>query len=128
MAKLLLTTEEEKAEKFYLLKMKMPALVGKKDFDNVFKNSDTSFSSGPFVVILKKNEISAIRTGIIIQKKFVKLAVNRNYIKRKFREIIIRSKLNSFDAVLMVKNKIEEFDKLKVKTNFTDLESKIEKI
>ena len=26
----LLTTEEEKAEKFYLLKMKIPALVGKK--------------------------------------------------------------------------------------------------
>jgi ribonuclease P protein component len=127
-AKLLLTTEEEKAEKFCLLKMKMPALVGKKDFDNVFKNSDTSFSSGPFVVILKKNEISSVRTGIIIQKKFVKLAVNRNYIKRKFRDIIIRSKLNSFDAVLMVKNKIEEFDKVKVKTNFIDLESKIEKI
>ena len=63
--------------------MKIPALVGKKDFDNVFKNSDTSFSSGPFVVILKKNEISSARTGIIIQKKFVKLAVNRNYIKRK---------------------------------------------
>ena len=108
--------------------MKMPALVGKKDFDNVFKSLDTSFSSGPFVVILKKNEISSIRTGIIIQKKFVKLSVNRNYIKRKFRDIIIRSKLNSFDAVIMVKNKIEEFDKVKVKTNFIDLESKIEKI
>ena len=58
--------------------MKIPALVGKKDFDSVFKNSDTSFSSGPFVVILKKNKISSTRTGIIIQKKFVKLAVNRN--------------------------------------------------
>jgi ribonuclease P protein component len=108
--------------------MKIPALVGKKDFDKVFKNSDTSFSSGPFVVILKKNEISSARTGIIIQKKFVKLAVNRNYIKRKFREIIMRSKLNSYDAILMVKNKIKEFDKLKVKKNFIDLESKIEKI
>ena len=108
--------------------MKIPALVGRKDFDNVFKNSETSFSSGPFVVILKKNEISSARTGIIIQKKLVKLAVNRNYIRRKFREIIIRSKLNSFDAVLIVKNKIEEFDKLKVKKNFVDLESKIEKI
>ena len=53
--------------------MKIPALVGKKDFENVFKNSDTSFSSGPFVVILKKNKISSTRTGIIIQKKFVKL-------------------------------------------------------
>ena len=108
--------------------MKIPALVGKKDFDNVFKNSDTSISSGPFVVILKKNEISSTRTGIIIQKKFVTLAINRNYIKRKFREIIMRSKLNSFDAVLMVKNKIENFDKLKVKKNFIDLESKIGKI
>ena len=108
--------------------MKIPALVGKKDFDNVFKNSDTSFSSGPFVVILKKNERSSARTGIIIQKKFVRLAVNRNYIKRKFREIIMRSKLNSYDAILMVKNKIEEFDKLKIKKNFIDLESKIEKI
>ena len=108
--------------------MKIPALVGKKDFDNVFKNSDISISSGPFIVILKKNEISSARTGIIIQKKFVKLAVNRNYIKRKFREIIMRSKLNSYDAILMVKNKIEEFDKLKVKKNFIDLESKIEKI
>ena len=48
------STEEEKAEKFYLLKMKLPALVGKKDFDKVFKNSDASFSSGPFVVVLKK--------------------------------------------------------------------------
>lgn len=108
--------------------MKVPALVGKKDFDNVFKNSDTSLSSGPFLVILKKNQISSTRAGIIIQKKFVKLAVDRNYIKRKFREIIMRSKLNSFDAVFMVKNKIEEFDKLKVKKNFIDLESKIEKI
>ena len=108
--------------------MKIPALVGRKDFDNVFKNSDTSFSSGPFVVILKKNEISSARTGIIIQKKFVRLAVNRNYIKRKFREIIMRSKIKSFDVVLMVKNKIEEFDKLKIKKNFIDLESKIEKI
>ena len=76
--------------------MKIPALVGKKDFDNVFKNSDTSFSSGPFVVILKKNEVSSTRTGIIIQKKFVKLAVNRNYIKRKFREIIINKYINIF--------------------------------
>ena len=108
--------------------MKIPALVGKKNFYNVFKDSETSFSSGPFVVILKKNEISSTRTGIIIQKKFVKLAVNRNYIKRKFREIIMKSALNSFDVVLMVKNKIEEFDKLKVKKNFIDLESKIEKI
>ena len=108
--------------------MKIPALVGKKDFDNVFIISDPSFSSGPFLVILKKNEISSARTGIIIQKKFVKLAVNRNYIKRKFREIIMRSKLNSYDAILMVKNKIEEFDKLKVKKNFIDLESEIEKI
>ncbi len=108
--------------------MKIPALVGKKDFDNVFKNSDTSFSSGPFVVILRKNEISSARTGIIIQKKFVKLAVNRNYLKRKFREIIMRSKINSFDVVLIVKNKIEDFDKLKVKKNFIDLESKIEKV
>ena len=108
--------------------MKIPALIGKKDFDNVFKNSDNSFSSGPFVVILKKNEISSARTGIIIQKKFVKLAVNRNYLKRKFREIIMRSKINSFDVVLIVKNKIEDFDKLKVKKNFIDLESKIEKI
>jgi hypothetical protein len=40
----------------------------------------------------------------------------------------MRSKLNSHDAILMVKNKIEEFDKLKVKKNFIDLESKIEKI
>ena len=40
----------------------------------------------------------------------------------------MRSKLNSFDDILMVKNKIEEFDKLKVKKNFIDLESKIEKI
>ena len=108
--------------------MKIPALVGKKDFDNVFKYSDASFSSGPFVVILKKNEISSTRVGIIIQKKFVKLAINRNYIKRKFREIIMRSELNSFDTVLIVKNKIEEFDKLKIKKNFIDLESKIEKI
>ena len=40
----------------------------------------------------------------------------------------MRSKLNSFDVVLMVKNKIEEFDKLKLKKNFIDLEFKIEKI
>ena len=40
----------------------------------------------------------------------------------------MRSELNSFDAILRVKNKIEEFDKLKVKKNFIDLESKIEKI
>ena len=63
-----------------------------------------------------------------LKVKFPFKAKYGNYIKRKFREIIMRSELNSFDAVLMVKNKIEEFDKLKVKKNFIDLESKIEKI
>ena len=51
--------------------MKIPALVGKKDFDNVLKNSDTSFSSGPFVVILKKNEISSARTELLFKKSLL---------------------------------------------------------
>ena len=51
--------------------MKIPALVGKKTLITSSKIQTPPSHLGPFVVILKKNEISSARTGIIIQKSLL---------------------------------------------------------
>lgn len=58
-----------------------------KDFDQVFKNSQ-SFYNNIFGLKLAKNNLNAFRLGILISTKVSKKAVIRNKFKRQIREII----------------------------------------
>lgn len=69
-----------------------------------------------FTVLARKNDRQTPRLGMAIAKKQVKLAVNRNLIKRKVRESfrIRQHQLPAFDFVVMVKRSINELNKQEI--------------
>lgn len=55
------------------------------DYQNVFKKAER-FGNRSFTVLARKNELQHARLGLAISKKCAKKAVDRNRIKRSFRE------------------------------------------
>lgn len=105
----------------------MTSLKNKSDFDFIFENNNLKISSGEFVVLLVFKNKHEINYGFIFPKKNIHLAVNRNFAKRSAKEML--KTLNpekGFDIVFLVKKKIINFDKDKVKKNFVELKRKIE--
>ena len=109
--------------------MSYKPLVGKDDFDEVFNNSSQNVSSENFrVLILITND--TFRMGMILPKKNIKLAVNRNYLKRIIRnfsiDVFAESKVS---LVVVSKKRILDFkkDKLRreIKTLFLNLIKKL---
>ena len=107
--------------------MKLDSLKNKSDFDLVFSNNKLNISSGPFSVLLTLKTKKEINYGFIFPKRNIPLAVNRNYAKRSAKEMLktINAE-NGFNIIFLVKKKIVNFDKTKVKENLTDLKTKIE--
>ena len=62
-----------------------------------------------FQVYCIKNKLSDHRVGVIISKKNIPLAVNRNRLKRQIRELcrrILITKNNKYDIMVLVRTKI----------------------
>lgn len=95
-------------------------------FQNVFKNA-TRFSSHHFTILITPNPTNVNRLGLAIAKKRVKLAVQRNRIKRLMRESfrINQNKLPSIDIVVMVKSGIDKLDNKEIDQQITDIWLKI---
>ena len=107
--------------------MKLTSLKNKSDFDFIFEKNNLKISSGEFVVLLVFKNKHEINYGFIFPKKNIHLAVHRNFAKRSAKEML--KTLNpekGFDIVFLVKKKIINFDKDKVKKNFAELKRKIE--
>lgn len=60
-------------------------LLAADDYQNVFKKAER-FGNRSFTVLARKNELQHARLGLAISKKCAKKAVDRNRIKRLFRE------------------------------------------
>ena len=107
--------------------MKLASLKNKSDFDFIFKKNNLKISSGEFAVILVFKNKKEINYGFIFPKKNINLAVNRNFAKRSAKEMLkTLSPKKGFDIVFLVRKKIVNFDKDKVKKNFAELKRKIE--
>ena len=101
--------------------MSYKPLVGKDDFDEVFNNSSQNASSENFrVLILTTND--TFRLGMILPKKNIKLAVNRNYLKRIIRnfsiDVFAESKVS---LVVISKKRILDFKKDKLRRELKTL-------
>ncbi len=88
-----------------------------KDFDQVFKNSQ-SFYNDVFGLKLAKNNLKDFRLGVLIGVKVSKKAVIRNKLKRQIREIIkqeIPLFKEGYDLVIIVLPRIldKNFDEIK---------------
>ena len=79
-------------------------LLSKEDFRMVFR--EAAESSCPFFrLLVRHNKLTFSRLGIVINKKCLTKAVQRNYVKRIIREIFREShgELNNVDIVVMGK-------------------------
>jgi len=105
----------------------LASLKNKSDFDFIFKKNNLKISSGEFTVLLVFKNKKEINYGFIFPKKNINLAVNRNYAKRSAKEMLkTLNPKKGFDIVFLVRKKIGNFDKDKVKKNFAELKRKIE--
>lgn len=95
-------------------------------FKNVFDNA-IRFSSQHFTILITQNPNDNNRLGLAIAKKRVKLAVQRNRIKRLLRESFRtnQDKLPSIDMVVMVKSGIDKLDNQEIDQQIKSLWRKI---
>jgi ribonuclease P protein component len=79
-------------------------LVNTHEFASVF-NYRKKVSSNHLVLHYSPNKINHYRLGFIISKRFEKLAVKRNYMRRSLREIIKQdlSSVSAFDIIVKIK-------------------------
>ena len=83
------------------------SIPSKEGFSEIFSSPDKKHSTDNFLLLCKDNCLEHPRLGVAIRKKDVKLAVNRNRIKRKikgsFRSKVLE--LQKKDYVVFVKRK-----------------------
>ena len=101
--------------------MSYKPLIGKNDFDEVFNNCIQNINSENFkALILITND--NFRLGMILPKKNIKLAVQRNFIKRTVRnlsaDVFSGAKIS---LVLVSKKRVLHFKKDKLKKELKDL-------
>jgi len=61
------------------------------EFDVVFKNKDYRIGTSEFLFLAKYNSETQSRIGMVIGKKSIKFAVDRNKVKRAIRETFRRN-------------------------------------
>ncbi len=95
-------------------------------FQAVFKNP-TRFGSKHFTLLITKNTENQNRLGLAIAKKRVKLAVQRNRVKRLVRESfrLNQHRLPNIDLVVMVKSGIDELDNKQINEQIDKIWQKI---
>jgi len=82
------------------------------DYSSVFQAVDLRVSSKHFLILARSNTLSKPRLGIIVAKKHVKLAVQRNRVKRLLRESFRhrQTSLPHMDIVVLAKKGIDRVD------------------
>lgn len=90
-------------------------LLKRKQIDRIFKQAIPLKHDG-FLVLSRKNDLTHPRLGLIIAKKNIKLATQRNQLRRYLRESfrLNQAMLAGWDIVILVKKSdlLEEQDKL----------------
>ena len=112
-----LTPDEQRVEKNSPSKKfestafsKSEKLLLKADFSAVFSNPHWRFSASPLRMLCRRNNLGLSRIGIIVPKKFVRLATSRNRYKRVIKEQfrLVKKCLPNVDIVLLLNKRICE--------------------
>ena len=79
-------------------------LTRKTDFDRVFRGPDTRLRIEPLRLLAVPNRMGGARLGLVVPKRVLKRAVDRNRVKRQLRESfrLARPKLPAWDIVVIV--------------------------
>ena len=92
-------------------------LLNSEEFDAVFEQKDYSVSNKSLLVLASKNSLGFNRLGLIVGKKSLPRAVDRNKVKRQLREAFRRLEPMGMDIVVLVRPGIRA--KVPVKDNET---------
>ena len=93
-------------------------LLNAKDYSRVFENADAKASHKYLLLLAKQNDEPGHRLGLVIAKKNVRLAVQRNRIKRLAREFFrkLPGSDPSIDVVLLTRRGIDQLDNVELST------------
>ena len=108
--------------------MKVNSLKGNTNYDSIFKSKEHQLSSGPFKILLQKNRSNKLFLGLIVSKKKIPLAANRNFVKRRARELVRDKSLGGFNIIFLVTNKIKIFNDSEIKNHIKKLKRKLESL
>ena len=108
--------DEQKEEKNSALRFKDFKLLNSSDFKGNFQNFDLNNCAK---VRYKFNSLKHSRIGFVIPKKFVKLAVTRNFLKRKVRSLFLEFLKNErFDLIFTIKQNVSKHNAIRIADDF----------
>lgn len=78
-------------------------LLTQQDYSAVFEQVELRISKGPYLLLCRKNQLDQPRLGLVVRKKFLKRAVDRNMLKRLARENfrLRQHRLANLDVIFM---------------------------
>ncbi len=87
-------------------------LLNARDYSRVFESPDSKSSHQHMLLLAARNELAYSRVGIIVAKKHVKLAVQRNRFKRITRETFrcLESRQLNLDVIVMARSGVDALD------------------
>ncbi len=95
---------------------KSQRLLNSTEFQNVFSDPPFRASHQRCLILAKPNNLGTNRLGLIIAKKHIRLAVERNRIKRLIRESFRHLPRNNcgIDAIVLARKGLGELDNLAI--------------
>ena len=104
-------------------------LLDSKAYEQVFKKPDIRVSNKYFLILGLWTEFEQARIGVIVAKKNIARANQRNRIKRLVREVfrLEKNSLAPIDLVVMTRKGLEELENSECLTYIHDLIKEIEK-
>jgi len=93
-------------------------LLNARDYSRVFDRADAKASHKYLLLLARRNSGAGHRLGLVIAKKNVRLAVQRNRIKRVAREFFrtLPQDETSLDIVLLTRRGIDQLDNAELST------------
>ncbi len=101
-------------------------LTTKADFKSLFDKSDKISQRG-LLVLFKPNQKSIARLGLVIAKRYIKRAVDRNKTKRVLRESFRyhQEKLAGLDVIIIARQRCDKLSKQKLREGIDQLWEKL---
>lgn len=98
-------------------------------FKNVFDLPDKKLSTPYVLILIRKNKLEHPRLGLVIGKKSVKLAVQRNRLKRQIRETFRLNQhlLDNYDVVIVARKGFADVSNTELQLQFAKFWKKLSK-
>jgi ribonuclease P protein component len=104
-------------------------LLNASAYKAVFDDATLKVSSQQVLFLARPNSLDQPRLGLVIAKKNVRLAVQRNRIKRAIRESfrLQQHQLNPIDVIVLARRGLDQLDSCALQQMFTELLQRLQK-